>query len=66
MKWIKLLAILPFIGFISGALFANKVTPFVLGLPFFAFWCSLWVILTSVIMAIVYRFDPDNKEGDMR
>ncbi|WP_257350691.1 DUF3311 domain-containing protein [Pseudalkalibacillus decolorationis] len=66
MKWVKLLAIVPFIGFLGGALWANKVTPFVLGLPFFTFWCSLWVVLSSVIMLIVYMFDPDNKEGDIK
>jgi hypothetical protein len=48
---------LPFIGILAGIFFANRVEPFVLGLPFALFWVTLWVVLTAVIMAIVYRLD---------
>lgn len=64
MKYIKLLLILPFIGMIGCLPFVNHIEPYVLGLPFLLFWIVLWMILSSVILAIVYRFDPDNKEGE--
>jgi hypothetical protein len=48
---------LPFIGILAGIFFANRVEPFVLGLPFALFWVTLWVVLTAIIMAVVYRLD---------
>jgi hypothetical protein len=62
MKLIHVLAALPFLGILVGAVFANRVEPFVLGMPFILFWIVMWVLLTSVIMAIVYRIDPANRE----
>ncbi len=35
--------------------FANRVEPFVLGMPFLLFCIVQWVVLTSVIIAIVYQ-----------
>jgi Protein of unknown function (DUF3311) len=63
MKLIHLLAALPFIGILGGIPFANRVEPYVLGLPFILFWIALWVVLTSVIMGIVYLLDPTNRRG---
>jgi hypothetical protein len=48
---------LPFVGILGGIFFANRVEPYVLGLPFALFWVTLWVVLTAVIMAVVYRLD---------
>ncbi len=59
-----LLAALPFVGLLGGIPFANRVTPFVLGLPFILFWIVLWVVLTSVIMWIIYSTDPSNRAGE--
>jgi len=59
MKLIHVLSALPFAGILVGIFFANRTEPFVLGLPFALFWITLWVILTSLIMAIVYRLDRD-------
>lgn len=64
MKYIKLLLIIPFIGMILCLPLANRIEPYVLGLPFLLFWIVLWMVLSSVIMAIIYKFDPDNKEGE--
>jgi hypothetical protein len=36
----------------------DRVTPFVLGLPLLLAWIVAWVVLTSIIMAVIYRFDP--------
>ncbi len=62
MKPVYLLAVVPFLGILGGIVFANRVEPYVFGLPFILFWIVLWVILTSAIMAIIYRLDPANRE----
>ena len=51
------LAILPALGMLGGVPFANRVEPYVLGLPFFLFWIVAWVLLTSAIMGIVLTLD---------
>ncbi|MEH7334468.1 DUF3311 domain-containing protein [Neobacillus drentensis] len=62
MKLHQLLALIPFIGLLGGVPFVNKVTPYVFGMPFVLFYIVLWVVLTSGIMAIVFKLDPENKE----
>ena len=64
MKLIHVLGALPFLGILGGIIFANRVEPFVLGLPFILFWAVTWIVLTSLIMAIVYVLDPANKEDE--
>lgn len=66
MRPLYLLAALPFLGLLGGIPFVNRVTPFVLGLPFILFWIVVWVVLTSVIMWIIYSLDPVNREGERR
>jgi hypothetical protein len=39
----------------------NRVEPLVLGMPFVLAWIVMWVVLSSIIMAIVYRLDPSNR-----
>jgi len=58
----RLLAALPFIGILLGVPFVNRVEPLVLGMPFVLAWIVLWVVSTAVIMAIVYRLDPSNRD----
>ncbi|BBW97800.1 DUF3311 domain-containing protein [Geobacillus sp. FSL W8-0032] len=64
MKSIRWLMVLPFVGMLGGIPFVNKVEPYVFGMPLLLFWLVAWVIATSVIMAIVYRFDPAVKEDE--
>ncbi|RNB84476.1 DUF3311 domain-containing protein [Brevibacillus fluminis] len=64
MKLIHILGVLPFIGMLGLLPLINQVTPFMLGMPFILFWFVLWVVLTSVILAIIFRIDPANQEGD--
>ena len=66
MRPVYWLAALPFLGLLGGIPFVNRVTPFVLGLPFILFWIVLWVVLTSVIMWVIYSLDPINREGESR
>lgn len=60
----RLLAILPFAGILLGAIWLNRVTPFVAGLPLLFAWLLLWIVLTSGIMALIYRLDPANRIVD--
>ncbi|MGH7190693.1 MAG: DUF3311 domain-containing protein [Acetobacteraceae bacterium] len=38
--------------------------PLIMGMPFSLGWITAWVILTAIIMAIIYHFDPANAEDD--
>jgi hypothetical protein len=40
----------------------NRVEPLMLGMPFVLAWIVMWVVLSSIIMAIVYRLDPSNRQ----
>ncbi len=51
------LAALPALCMLGGVPMANRVEPYVLGLPFLLFWIVLWVVLTSGVMALVYALD---------
>ncbi|MEF7648236.1 MULTISPECIES: DUF3311 domain-containing protein [Bacillus cereus group] len=62
MKKIYILALIPFLCLVVGPIFANSVTPYVLGMPFLLFWVLLSVFITSLCMGLVYVFDPANKE----
>ncbi|QQC65723.1 DUF3311 domain-containing protein [Paraburkholderia ginsengisoli] len=58
---LRVLAALPFIGILLGVPFVNRVEPLVLGMPFVLAWIVMWVVLSSILMAIVYRLDPANR-----
>lgn len=64
MRGIKWLAAIPPTGVILGAFVANRVTPYVLGMPFLLFYIVAWVILTAPILAVVYHFDSDHHGGE--
>ncbi|WP_341319112.1 DUF3311 domain-containing protein [Paraburkholderia sp. IMGN_8] len=59
---LRVLAALPFIGMLLGIAFVNRVEPLVLGMPFVLAWIVMWVVLSSIIMAVVYRLDSSNRE----
>ena len=48
-----LLFLIPFIGTLIPS-FYSKVTPTLLGLPYFYWYLILWIIITGVIGGIVY------------
>jgi hypothetical protein len=64
LKPIYYLVLIPFIGMLGGAIFFNRVTPYILGMPFLLFWIVLWIVLSSAVMAVIYKLDPINKEED--
>ncbi|HET9983719.1 MAG TPA: DUF3311 domain-containing protein [Longimicrobiales bacterium] len=51
------LAALPAVGMLAGIPFANRVEPYVLGLPFLLFWILAWVVVTSGVMGVIYALD---------
>ncbi|MFM0045402.1 DUF3311 domain-containing protein [Paraburkholderia sediminicola] len=59
---LRVLAALPFVGILLGVPFVNRVEPLVLGMPFVLAWIVMWVVLSSIIMAIIYRLDPTNRQ----
>jgi hypothetical protein len=58
MKYIGLLAILPVLGLLLGPVIHNASTPFILGMPFILGWIVIWVVLVSLVMAVIYALDP--------
>jgi hypothetical protein len=64
MRSIRWLAVVPFLALIVGPFFVNRATPFVLGLPLLLAWIVVWIILTSLIMAVIYATDPANREDE--
>ena len=62
--YLRLLSLVPFLGLLAGAVFANRVEPLVFGLPFLLAWVVAWVFISVAVMACVYRLDPDNRGSD--
>lgn len=60
MKFFRYLAIIPPVGLLLGPLLHNDVHPFILGMPFILGWISVWLLLTTPVMALVYFLDPEN------
>jgi hypothetical protein len=61
MRFLRWLAVLPFLGMLIGPFFVNRATPLVLGMPLLLAWIVLWVLLTSAVMAVIYVNDPANR-----
>jgi len=57
MRPIHALALLPLAAVLVGPFFLNRVTPFILGMPFLLGWLALTLVLTSTVMALIYRAD---------
>jgi hypothetical protein len=64
MRLRHLLGVLPALGMLGGVWFADRTEPYVLGLPFILFWMVAWVVLTSVVLAVIYKLDPANRSGE--
>lgn len=57
------LTALPFIGLLGGVFFANRTTPYVLGLPFLVFYVTAWLPVTSVVMVTIGWLDRRRAVG---
>lgn len=66
MRRYRYLALIPAIGMLGGVPFANRVEPYVLGLPFLLFWITLWVVLTSGIMWLILVLDRARDHAELR
>lgn len=64
MKLLVFLTFVPFIGVLGFLPLVNRVEPYVLGMPFIMFWMVMWTVLSSLILAIMYRLDSRNREGE--
>lgn len=64
MRPIHWLAAVPFVGVPIGPVVHNDLRPFILGMPFPLGWIVVWVVLTSVVMAVLYALDPANRPED--
>jgi hypothetical protein len=63
-KYSQLLLLIPFIGMCVLLPMANRIEPYVLGMPFLLFWIVLWMLLSSLILLVVYKLDPANQGGE--
>ncbi|RHW33435.1 DUF3311 domain-containing protein [Lysinibacillus yapensis] len=63
-KYSQFLLIIPFIGMCLLLPWANRIEVFVFGLPFLLFWIALWMLLSSLILYIVYKLDPENEGSE--
>lgn len=54
-------AAIPTVGLLAGIPFANRVEPYVLGLPFLLFWIVVWVVATSLIMGVIWALDRSRR-----
>ncbi|MCM3719824.1 DUF3311 domain-containing protein [Fictibacillus phosphorivorans] len=64
-KYAQLLLLIPFIGLCVLLPLANRIEPYILGMPFLLFWVVLWMILSSVTLLIVYKLDPENEGSEV-
>jgi hypothetical protein len=54
-RWALVFYALVVLGFMPPVIvWANRVEPFVLGLPFFVFWIGLVTLLTSGLMTLAF------------
>nr|WP_285877000.1 DUF3311 domain-containing protein [Fictibacillus phosphorivorans] len=60
-----MLLLIPFIGLCVLLPLANRIEPYILGMPFLLFWVVLWMILSSVTLLIVYKLDPENEGSEV-
>jgi hypothetical protein len=62
---VRALALLPFIAMLVGPFFLNRVTPTILGMPFLLAWFVAWILISTVIMAVIFRLDPANGDDSL-
>lgn len=66
MRPIHALVLLPLAAVLVGPFFLNRVTPFILGMPFLLGWLALTLVVTSVVMACIYHADNRRQAADGR
>ena len=61
MRPIHTLVILPPAFVLLGPFFLNRVTPFILGMPFLLAWLAGTLVVTSIVMALICRSDDRHR-----
>jgi len=56
------LTLLPFAWTIGGVAFANRIRPFVLGLPFLMFWILSGILLAFLCLTAMYKIDTHGQK----
>lgn len=64
MKAIHLLALLPFLGFLSGGWLLSIAPAMVFGIPFLLVWNLAWMVGCTVCLVIIYRHDKGAQENN--
>ncbi|WP_223272018.1 DUF3311 domain-containing protein [Pandoraea pnomenusa] len=63
MKPVHCLAALPIAAFYSGGWLAEHLGTRLAGLPFLMTWNIVWLLLTSAVMVVMFRFDGSRDAG---
>ena len=58
------LALVPLLALLFSPYIANRLQPRILGMPFLLGWIVVWVLLTSVVMAVILRLDRDAPDSE--
>lgn len=53
----RLLALIPVIAIVAAPWLANRASPRLLGMPFLLGWLVAWLLVTSLVMAIIGALD---------
>lgn len=53
----RLLALIPAVAILGAPWFANRIEPRLLGMPFLLGWIVSWILMTSVVMAVIGALD---------
>ncbi len=64
--WALVVALIPFCAMCFSVSAWDRIYPMVLGLPFNVFWLLLWIVLTSVCMAAIYRIESSRASKPSR
>lgn len=55
--FVAICALIPALALTVGVVFANRLEPRILGLPFVLAWITVWVLLTPPFLWAAYRRD---------
>jgi hypothetical protein len=63
-----LVALIPFAAMCFSVALWDRVQPMVLGIPFNLFWLISWIVLSSLCLGVIYRFESarSKKDGETR
>jgi hypothetical protein len=57
-----IIGLIPFLGMCFTVPWWDRVSPMVFGLPFNLFWLMLWIVLSSVCMALAHHVEQSRRK----